>query len=149
METSNVGQVGKTFQVFIVAYIIDPAQNSENEFFVDIENGCMNISVIPPTPRDSVPFEFDLYSLQYFKIDYATFDPPGVDEQPWYNCGTLKYTLVDAATEDPIDPNLFSLSTASSQNIRLYGAPNGNDPWVIDSPYEFKIKVQLGIDYLT
>ena len=139
METNNIGYSGRTFEITISAYITDPAAAVSNVFFVTIENGCRDLSVLPPNPLGSPPFEFELWKLSTYGFSYGQLEPVGVQQEPWYNCGTLKYTLVDALTEQPVDASVFSLSTASSQSLRFLGKPVSRDPWLLNSPYEYKI----------
>jgi len=56
----------------------------------------------------------------------------------------LTYALVDAATEEVIDELVFRLDSSSQQALQFRGLVPSRDPWLFESPYEFKIKVTLG-----
>ena len=43
-----------------------------------------------------------------------------------------------------MDDAVFFLDTSSQATIWLRGTAPSRDPWLFDSPYEFKIKVTLG-----
>ena len=71
-------------------------------------------------------------------------DPPDVMQSPWYNCGDLMYSLVDAQTEAEVDGSVFSIDTSSPGSLRFRGQPPSRDPWLFNQPYEYKIKVKFG-----
>lgn len=56
---------------------------------------------------------------------------------------------MDVITELPVDTSVFSLSTASQTSLRFNGKPTSRDPWLFNSPFEYKIKVSLGMNYFT
>ena len=100
--------------------------------------------MIPPQALENAPFSFDLWTEGSYPFTYAEFDPPEVVDEDWYNCGMLRYELVDAQTGETIDVNAFNLITSDPSELVLFGQPPSQDPWFTNSPFEFKIKVTLG-----
>ena len=113
-------------------------------FYITIVNGCKQLKVDPPTAIDNPPFTFDLWTEVAFSFNYAQLDPPNVNQAPWYNCGDLMYSLVDAQTGAEVDGTVFSIDTSSPGSLRFRGRPPSRDPWLLNQPYNFKIKVRLG-----
>jgi hypothetical protein len=99
-------------------------------FKIEFKDVCQG-NLIPPTPIDHQPFEFELYTEEVYRFTYAlsSFN---------VNCiGSLTYTLVDADTDEQITDG-FTLGEGG--NLEFIGNPL-EKTWADDSPHQFKIVV--------
>ena len=96
LDTQNVAYVGYRFKVDLEARMRDSRAEASYLFYITIVHGCKTLPVDPPTAIDNPPFTFDLWTEAAFSFNYAQLVPANANQSPWYNCGDLMYSLVDA-----------------------------------------------------
>ena len=98
-ETSNPNYVGYRFEVQLNGKTSPNGQETSFYFFITVLNGCSGITITPGSVHPVDPLVFPLWEYtSYNGFDYAQLSPAGVENESWYNCGILYYTLVDAVT---------------------------------------------------
>lgn len=121
LNTNNMSYDGYVIRVTTKAEVQGSRDTEEYTFFITISDGCRGLEIYPPEAIDIPPFEFELWVSRQYSFTYAELNPPDAKSQSWYNCGMLKYTLIDANLYLPIGDFAFQLVQSDPQALKFRG----------------------------